>query len=361
VTGKVHDIAIVGGGIAGCAAALSLAGSGQSVVMLAPPDDGADRFGEFLSPAANVLLRDLGVAETFASGPHRPANASFSAWGSDLLAERNAIVHVDGPGHVLDRPLFDRMLRRTVEQRGIAIVPCAVESAMQDGDGWHLADITARFVLDCSGRAAVVARHAAVRRREDRLIAAGAFLRQGDDTVEPTPATLIEAVPEGWWYASLLPDKRLSIALFGDSDILPRGLAQDLAAWRDRLGSTRHISRWLASAGFDGDTLPRLAAAGTTWIEPATGPTWAAAGDAAAAFDPLSSHGLATALWSGRKAALAAAAMLEGDTGPLTHYAAILRDAMQGFLTQRQAIYAREQRWPMLPFWKRRANPGSGP
>jgi flavin-dependent dehydrogenase len=344
------DIAIVGGGIAGCAAALTLADSGRPVVLLAPPDDGADRFGEFLSPAANALLRELGLAEAVASGPHRAANITFSAWGSDLLVERNAIVHVDGPGHVLDRPAFDRMLRETVARRGVPIVACDVDDAAQTDDGWRLAGLDARFVLDCSGRAAVVARHAAVRHREDRLVAAGAFLRQADDTVEPTPATLIEAVPEGWWYASLLPDRRLSIALFSDSDLMPRGPD----GWRERLLATRHIGRWLDSAGFDGNAPPRLAAAGTTWLEPAAGPSWAAAGDAAAAFDPLSSHGLTTALWSGRTAALAAAAVLDGDERPLGTYVATLRAAMQDFVVQRKAVYARERRWATSPFWQRR-------
>ena len=345
-----YDIAIVGGGIAGCAAALTLADSGRSVVLLAPPDDGADRFGEFLSPAANPLLRELGLAEAVAHGPHRAANVTFSAWGSDLLVERNAIVHVEGPGHVLDRPAFDRMLRETVARCGVPIVSCDVDDATQTSDGWRLAGHDARFALDCSGRAAVVARHAAVRHRADRLVAAGAFLYQTDDTVEPTPATLIEAVSDGWWYASLLTDRRLSIALFSDSDLMPRGREP----WRERLLATRLISRWLDSAGFDGDASPRLAAASTTWLEPVAGPSWAAAGDAAAAFDPLSSHGLTTALWSGRTAALAAAALLDGNEQPLGAYAATLRAAMQDFIAQRTAVYARERRWASSPFWQRR-------
>jgi flavin-dependent dehydrogenase len=345
-----YDIAIVGGGIAGCAAALTLADSGRSVVLLAPPDDGADRFGEFLSPAANPLLRALGLAEAVAHGPHRAANVTFSAWGSDLLVERNAIVHVEGPGHVLDRPAFDRMLRETVARRGVEIVACDVAYAAQTPDGWRLPGLGARFVLDCSGRVAVVARHSAVRHRVDSLVAVGAFLHQAEDTIEPTPATLIEAAPDGWWYASLLPDRRLSIALFTDADLRPRGREP----WCERLRATHHISRWLDSAGFDGSAPPRIAPASTAWLEPVAGPSWAAAGDAAAAFDPLSSHGLTTALWSGRTAALAAAALLNGNEQPLGAYAATLRAAMQDFIAQRTAVYARERRWATSPFWQRR-------
>ena len=327
--------------------------------MLAPPDNRLDRFGESLSPAANALLRELGLAEAFAAGPHRPANVSYAAWGSDLLAEHNAIVDLDGPGHVLDRIAFDRMLRDTAERSGVAMRREIVENITRDSAGWTLrsatgAAIDARFVLDCSGRAAVIARTLAHRHRYDRLVAAGAFLSARGNDVEPTPATLIEAVPEGWWYASLLPDQRLVLALFGDSDTLPRGLTRDLATWRTCLAATTFVKRWLESADFDGDVLPRLAGAATTWLEPVAGEGWAAAGDAAAAFDPLSSHGLTTALWSGRRAALAAVAELRGDGAPLTLYAATIRDAVQSFAMQRQAVYAREGRWTSLPFWQRR-------
>jgi 2-polyprenyl-6-methoxyphenol hydroxylase-like FAD-dependent oxidoreductase len=354
VSGRRTDIAIVGGGVAACAAALSLADSGHAVAMLAPDDGGGDRFGEFLPPAANALLRDLRIVDGFADGPHRPANVTFSAWGSDLLAERNAIVHLDGPGHVLDRPAFDRMLREQVERRGIPIVRQSVRTVTAEGDGWRLDDIAARFTLDCSGRAAVVARRQAERHRADRLVAAGAFLKQTDDTVEPTPATLVEATANGWWYASLLPDRRLSIALFGDSDLLPRRLTEDPEVWRASLAETRHISRWLESAGFEPATLPHLAAAATTWMEPAAGPAWAAAGDAAAAFDPLSSHGLATALWGGRQAALAAAAWLDGNAKPIETYAATIAHAVRRFLDERRVVYGQERRWPASPFWQRR-------
>jgi flavin-dependent dehydrogenase len=114
------------------------------------------------------------------------------------------------------------------------------------------------------------------------------------------------------------------------------------------------VQRWLDSAGYAIEAPARLASAATTWLEPVGGPGWAAAGDAAAAFDPLSSHGLATALWSGRHAALAATAELSGDAAPLARYVETLGHAVQGFLRQRRGVYAREQRWREERFWQRR-------
>ena len=278
--GAPIDIAIIGAGIAGCAAALTLADGARSVIVVAPPAVPAARIGEFLSPAANKLLAGLGLTADFAAGPHRQANATFSAWGSDLLAARNAIIHVEGPGHVLDRSAFEAMLRAAVARRGVTTLGSAVTGADRADGAWSLRlsggeRIRARFLLDCSGRAAVVTRHLARRHHADRLVAAYGFLRQHDDSAVPTPATLIEAAPNGWWYASLLPDQRLALALFADPDTLPRGIAREMLVWRNSIATTTHIQRWAEDAGFAIEALPRLASAATTWLAPVAGTDWA--------------------------------------------------------------------------------------
>lgn len=223
-------VAIIGGGVAAAAAALTLAAA--PALVIAPPDAGGDRPGESLSPAAHPILAELGLGALVAAGPHRVSNATYAAWAGPALAQRNAIVHTEGPGRVLDRPAFERALSDAVAAAGVPRLPQAVADAARTAGGWRLdlsggGTVAARFVLDCSGRTAVVARRFARRRRADRLVAACAFLTQHDDEVEPTPATLIEAAPEGWWYATLLPDRRIGLALFSDPDRLPRGLSRD--------------------------------------------------------------------------------------------------------------------------------------
>ncbi len=99
------------------------------------------------------------------------------------------------------------------------------------------------------------------------------------------PATLIEAVPEGWWYASLLPDGRLSVAFFSDPDLLPRGLSRDRDRWSAMIGGTRHVAHWIADAGFGVETPPRLHSAATRWADPAAG-KWTAPGGPPSATPP---------------------------------------------------------------------------
>lgn len=353
------DVAVLGGGIAGAAACVALARLGHAPLWIAPGKPAGDRIGETLAPAARTILADLGLADLLDSQHHRPANAVYSAWGSDRLMERSGMLHLEGPGLVLDRPAFEAQMRAAALQVGAQPIDSAVNTAVRAAGAWALTladgqQRSARFLIDCTGRAAMLGRRLATHRRADRLVCAHAFLRQRDNEVEPTPATLIEAVADGWWYAALLPDRRLALAYFSDPDLLPRGLSRDGDAWRRLAATTLYIRQWLDSAGYSPDAPPALASAGTTWLEPAAGAGWAAAGDAAAAFDPLSSHGITTALWSARAAARAAWSALRGDAGPLAAYADAVARGVADFRRQHVMLHAREARFAGRPFWQRR-------
>jgi flavin-dependent dehydrogenase len=318
---------------------LTLAQCGLDVALVAQPPVAGDRPGESLSAPALDLLRELGVEQQFAAIPHRDANTTYSAWGTNLLARRDAIAQPAGAGFVLDRAAFERMLLDAVTASGIRMLA-------------HRP--VADFSIDCSGRAAVVARGFTDRSSDDQLLAAYAFLEHAEPDVEPTPATLIEAVPNGWWYASLLPDGRLAIALFADPDTMPRGITHDTAAWQTALDETHFVREWIASAGFAAGAAVRLASAGTSRLARFHGATWVAAGDAAVTFDPLSSQGMTTALWSGRQAALATLAHLAGDEVPMERYAAAIGTALERYVEQRTIVYRHEARFAGHPFWQRR-------
>ncbi len=351
------EITVVGGGIAGTAACIALGRSGCTPFWIAPPPPSGERVGESLSPAANPILETLGLERLVACDAHRRSNATYAAWGTDRLTERNAILHLEGPGLVLDRARFEEDLRAAAG--GITAHPAGLRQARRTNGGWRLelddgAQVGARFVLDATGRAAVIAREQAIRRRADQLVAACAFLAHRDESVEPTPATVIETVADGWWYAALLPDRRLAVNLYTDPDLLPRALSRDIERWRALLAATVWIRRWIEDAGFAVETPPELASAGTTWLDPVAGDGWAAIGDAAAAFDPLSSHGINTALWSAAQASRAAIAWLAGDRMALDNYAQAVAIGIDRFLLQRAAIYGRERRFADRPFWRRR-------
>lgn len=137
----------------------------------------------------------------------------------------------------------------------------------------------------------------------DHLAAAYSFLFQKKDSdVQPTYATLIEAVDTGWWYASFLPSGVLALNYYSDPDLMPKGLTSNLEDWNALISKTKHISHWIDDAEFIIDSPPEIASAATRCLSSATGieddAPWAAIGDAAASFDPLSAHGMMTALWA---------------------------------------------------------------
>jgi 2-polyprenyl-6-methoxyphenol hydroxylase-like FAD-dependent oxidoreductase len=365
----IRDVAVIGGGLAGAAAcvALSRAGLADRTVWFAPdqePGHGlGDRVGESLPSTAEPILAQLGLSDLLATG-HRPANATFTAWGRDGLVERNAIVQLRGPGWVLDRSRFEADLRA----RAQAAVPNRTDpilSATADDGVWTLTSerappIRVRALIDATGRASAISRGIADLRRDDRMAVAYAFPPHRDPTVDPTPATLIEAVADGWWYAALLPDQRLSLAYFSDPDLMPRGVSGDVEIWRDLVSRSRHIARWIEDAGFALESAPRVGSAGTTWIDPPAGvhqgAAWMAIGDAAAAFDPLSSHGMTTALWSGARVVDALTPWLaNGEQGALTAYADAVGNGVRKFRADRALLYGRERRFTGRPFWDRRS------
>ena len=97
-----------------------------------------------------------------------------------------------------------------------------------------------------------------------------------------------------------------------------------------------------------------LRPATSQWLDRSAGPGWIAAGEAAAAFDPLSSMGIGYAITSGIHAARALDAALNGYTDHLATYADDTRRHFQEFTSSRGRYYAIERRWPDAPFWSRR-------
>ena len=130
--------------------------------------------------------------------------------------------------------------------------------------------------------------------------------------------------------------------------------------WRDLVSGSPNVSQWIEDAGFTLEDAPSVGSAGTTWIDPPVGmchgAAWMAIGDAAATFDPLSSHGMTTALWSGARVVDALTPWLaNAEPDALTDYANAVSAGVLKFRTNRAQLYGRERRFTGLPFWDRRS------
>ncbi|HVG17804.1 MAG TPA: tryptophan 7-halogenase [Blastocatellia bacterium] len=358
------DVLVVGGGPAGCAAALTLLKySPLSVAVVECSDYDRTRVGETVSPGIQPLLGYLDVWERFMADEHLPAYSTCAAWGSSQVVSHDFLFTGYGNGWHLDRRRFDRALADDVAGRGGTLLTRTRVAALSRdvNGGWRCSiapkdglkrELSARFLIDASGRKFALARRFGARQQVyDYLLGIVGFYEFDDDGVRPH-YTLVETCESGWWYSSLLPHKRMVVALMSDIDIVRRARAQSMEGWNVMLAATEHTRQRLAEARPSAPLQVRPAHSHI--LQPAAGPGWIAVGDAAASFDPLAAMGIGHALTSGIHAARVAFDELAFDATLMPHYTNNLAHNFYQYLNMRRQYYLIEQRWPESIFWSRR-------
>jgi flavin-dependent dehydrogenase len=357
----VFDVAVVGSGPAAAATAISLASAGRSVTLIERVKPAGFGAGETLDPEVRSSLIQLGVWQRFVDSGAQPTHAIWSAWGSSRVIARDYVAGPHGPAWRVDRTGFDRMLIAASREAG-AHVPGAFHriELQRSAGGWrisasHHSDVQtldARFVVDATGRGAAVARTCGGRWiRRDRLVALLGQLTPTGVPVEAGDVLLIESVPQGWWYSSLLPAGELVAALVTDADLMRRHPRSPAEMWSEALAVSNYTSARAAA-------FTRCAfcvrAANVGCAERAAGTDWMAVGDAASTIDPLSGLGITKALRGAILGARAVDEALSGRVGELETYADRIRNEFESFLRIGSKYYCTESRWPDSPFWQRR-------
>jgi len=362
------DVAIAGGGPAASAAAIALRRHGLTCAIVERGDGGGAKVGESLAPAVKPLLAKLGL--DLARDGHLPCHGHRSTWGSATAVEMCFDLNPYGHGWHLDRRKFEERLAQ------LADVPrftnTQVTDVERDGASWRLTchserseespaagdasptlgmTLLADFLIDATGRRAAIARRLGARIVRDDTLFAHVFFIEGagrrghgagggrrnrtsaghwprvapqrETHLSPAPCALrpipdtyteIESAADGWWYRAPIPSGR-TIAMFVSDARTYDTTTLDASSFR----------------------LDRVA-----------GDHWLAIGDAATALDPLSSHGLGNALFTGMRAAEAIA------TGKVDAYENAVDTMWSAYVSRRRELYAAERRWPSSPFWSRR-------
>jgi flavin-dependent dehydrogenase len=356
------DAAILGGGPAGAATGLALTRRGYSVAILERSNYHHTRIGETLPPAVQPLLARLGVWNQFLAEKHSPSFGIRSAWGQDDLYDNDFIFNPYGSGWHVDRARLDLSLARWAEEAGARVYRSSrLLSYARTNSAWQIEiasderrrRLRAKFLVDATGRASWIAgKQGASRITYDRLVGVTFFCSPRSPKSVTESSTLIEARDEGWWYSAPLPDSRLVLAYMTDADLYARAQRQSSNYWQEQLQATTHTKS--RAKNYDVTAGPYVMPANSSRLDQIAGACWLAAGDAAAAFDPLSGQGICRALQSGIRAAQAIGEHLAGNGQASEQYGLEIEQIFSNYMTRRTDYYLREKRWPNAVFWQRR-------
>jgi len=327
------------------------------------------RIGEAVPPAVRPILQRLGVWDAFLAQNHLPSAGSCASWGHPELRYNDFVLDRQGKGWHLDRTVFDAMLSDTVTPRGGSVVGgLRLRDAERRDDGDYAltfvnehgerAHMTAGFLVDATGIAAVAVRRLGVARNQiDCLAVISAVVDLGAPGAVPSQA-LLEACEHGWWYAAKIPRGRMIVALAVEPSEHRRLAARD--TWLQALRATHHIARWLdrGEAALANNPGLETTLAPSAILSRVVGDGWLAVGDAASAYDPVSAQGILKALSDGEAAAEAIAGFLAGPgEEPLLVYQDGVFARFRDYLRLRLHLYGLERRWPQSRFWHHRVEP----
>jgi flavin-dependent dehydrogenase len=337
------DVAIVGGGPAGAALAIRLAGRGVATTLVERSAAPAWRAcGVFSSPVTRRSLAALGLSEAQLGELSRPIDAL------ELETTRGVRCRLEyRHGHALgfDRPALDAALLERAHAAGAELrLASVVESVSLAGPSRPDAELTiahtaaggagepgrlkARVVVGADGRSASVARAANVLARPSWLSRAGLTFHRADPAAAPAAMPMSGRFVFGdGWYVGIapVPGRRVNVGM-----VVPSA----------RLGDGPELTSRRLLEAFPGPSEPWMSAPSTDRlmvcaqlrqrVSRAAGEGWLLIGDAAGFVDPLTGDGLNHAFVSAALAAEAIERYLAGEHRALADYDRHLRARYRG-------------------------------
>lgn len=357
-------VIIIGGGPAGLATSFTLRARKVPHVLIDAQTEPSRKPGEALSPNALPLLKKLGIAHLLDHTTHQRYYGLESCWGSEKLEGKSLMSELHRNGYLLDRRWFETQLRGIAQQTahffGEGFRLKQIQASMIPDQKWEITiehptenqtfRLYTQWVVDATGRKASVCRHLGQQKQAIDEQFALVFRAKIDQAI---PQQIwVEATRDGWWYVAPFDKQHLTMMFFTLKECLPVG-PQKSVFLEQALANTIHLQQWLAPDQMLVDEV-KVWPAGTSCLELPSGEGWLAVGDAAYAYDPISSFGITSALASGFYGGQAVADLLHDKQEAHGVYRYVLENAFQAYIQQLHTHYSREQRWPGASFWQKR-------
>jgi flavin-dependent dehydrogenase len=311
------DALIVGGGPAGSTAAAFLVRRGRTVILLERDRHPRFHIGESLLPANMPILERLGVLEAVRRIGVLKLGADFPALdgsGFHVFRFGRALGATPSFAFQVKREEFDELLfqhaaslgvdaRQGIRVRNIDFSADGVTAHAESDDGARF-PVRARYLIDATGRDALLGNLLKLRRKHPRHRSAALFAhflgverRAGDDAGNIS----IYAHEHGWAWMIPLRDGIVSVGIVADPWLFKSRREPPGEFLRRILDEVPGASERMAGAEIVGN----LHATGnySYLCNRLTGPRWLMAGDAGAFVDPIFSTGVFLAMRSAERAA----------------------------------------------------------
>jgi flavin-dependent dehydrogenase len=323
------DVLVIGGGPAGSTAAGQLANMGYDVVLIDKQHHPRETVGESVLPSAWRYFDLLGVTDQIDACRFVRKAGGVVAWGDQITQISFKDFAYDRPGLHVERDEMDNVLLRHAQSRGVRVFEgYRAGTVITDANGAatvvvtgqdERTQITARFVVDATGQASLMARQLGSRRThpEYRFVALWGYFRDSryvdpDGVVHPfadlatqAPVTFVTRLGD-WGWSWHIPMKQItSVGLVLPIEDYKRDSAKfpSLEAYfLETCRTAAYLGNLLEGAELTNGGI-RMMRDFSYVSETFAGPNFVITGDAAGFVDPIFSIGFAIAMYSGNLAA----------------------------------------------------------